>query len=112
MMWVAGGLAAGLAALFLVLWFAPEDEQTAPQSAGTAKAVRVDAALADQGKQVADSDGCGSCHTTDGSKDVGPSWKGIYGTTAELGDGKTVEVDGVSDEDVQAIVEYIKSLYD
>ena len=36
---------------------------------------------------------CERCHTLDGSVLVGPSWKGIYGSTEELEDGSSVTVD-------------------
>lgn len=37
--------------------------------------------------------GCVTCHTTDGSPRVGPSWKGIWGTSVKLDDGSTRTVD-------------------
>ncbi|HEU4964739.1 MAG TPA: cytochrome c oxidase subunit II [Bacilli bacterium] len=37
--------------------------------------------------------GCASCHSIDGSKGAGPSWKGIFGTERKLNGGKTVKVD-------------------
>ncbi len=37
--------------------------------------------------------GCVSCHTTDGSKLIGPTWKGLYGSeVAVLTDGKEAKV--------------------
>ncbi|MBK8941104.1 MAG: cytochrome c oxidase subunit II [Polyangiaceae bacterium] len=36
---------------------------------------------------------CKSCHTLDGSKSVGPSFKGLFGKTESLADGSTVTVD-------------------
>ncbi len=36
---------------------------------------------------------CSSCHTTDGSRLVGPSFKGLYGKMEKLKDGSTVKVD-------------------
>jgi cytochrome c oxidase subunit 2 len=42
--------------------------------------------------------GCVSCHTTDGSKLVGPTWKGLYGSQVTvLTDGREVNV--TADED-------------
>ena len=50
--------------------------------------------------------GCFACHTVDGSKLVGPSFKGIYGAT------RTVNTGGQKRE-VTANDEYIKhSIYD
>lgn len=37
--------------------------------------------------------GCVSCHTTDGARSEGPTWKGLYGSTATLADGSTTTVD-------------------
>lgn len=36
---------------------------------------------------------CLACHTIDGSKGVGPTWKGLYGSEVELEDGTTVKAD-------------------
>lgn len=138
MKWVAGGLAAAIVALFLVIYYAPEgNKQTADSGGGGgAKAVKVDQKLADEGKQLSESNGCTSCHTVDGAKGAGPTWKGSFGVKAELDDGATVMVDDkfikeaiqkpnatvrkgfgasmpenqLSDKDVKAVTEYIKSL--
>lgn len=45
------------------------------------------------GKQLASNHGCTACHTTDGSRSVGPSWLGLYGRQVELEDGRTVTAD-------------------
>jgi cytochrome c1 len=37
--------------------------------------------------------GCVSCHSTDGSRREGPTWKGLAGSTVELADGTTVVAD-------------------
>lgn len=49
--------------------------------------------LAAKGKTLAQSKGCVACHTIDGSTGVGPSWKGLFGTTRTLTDGTTVQAD-------------------
>jgi cytochrome c oxidase subunit 2 len=36
---------------------------------------------------------CNSCHTTDGSPSVGPTFQGLFGKTESLADGSTVQVD-------------------
>lgn len=82
--------------------------------------------------------GCGQCHSTDGTARVGPSLKGIYGHTATLSDGTSVEVDDnyirqsllepqakivagyqpnmpmykglLNDDEINALIEFIKSL--
>lgn len=37
--------------------------------------------------------GCATCHSTDGSGRVGPTWKGIFGATHAMADGTSVVVD-------------------
>ncbi|MAG35575.1 MAG: hypothetical protein CL878_04930 [Dehalococcoidia bacterium] len=84
--------------------------------------------------------GCIACHSVDGSALVGPSWKGLYGKQETLADGSTVAVDdtylresivepdakivngfpagtmppeltqNLSEQDTEAIIEYIKTL--
>ena len=81
---------------------------------------------------------CKSCHSVDGSKGTGPSWKDLYGTPQEIEGGPTVGADDdylresilysqkkivkgypgsmpvfagqLSDVDVEALIFYIKSL--
>lgn len=58
------------------------------------------------GKRIMKNIGCFACHTTDGTKLVGPSFKGIYGHT-------TTVVTGGSEREVTVDDEYIKrSIYD
>jgi cytochrome c2 len=45
------------------------------------------------GKSLYSSLGCTSCHSLDGSKGVGPSFKGLYGSQVKLTTGKTVMAD-------------------
>lgn len=45
------------------------------------------------GAQLYQRKGCVSCHTVDGSPRVGPTWKGIWGTTVTGRDGTTRHVD-------------------
>jgi cytochrome c oxidase subunit II len=45
------------------------------------------------GKIQWDQKGCATCHTVDGTRSKGPSWKGIFGETVKLKDGKTAVVD-------------------
>jgi len=48
---------------------------------------------ADLGKMVWEMKGCNSCHTVDGVKGEGPSFKGLYGRTEKFKDGSTIVVD-------------------
>lgn len=50
--------------------------------------------LAARGQQVAQSKGCVACHSIDGSRGAGPTWKGLWGKTESYTDGSTVRVDG------------------
>lgn len=45
------------------------------------------------GSLLYQSKGCSTCHSIDGSKGTGPSWKGIYGTQQPLSDGTSVLAD-------------------
>jgi len=45
------------------------------------------------GEALYNSQGCIACHTTNGKRGVGPSWKGIWGSMVKLSDGSSVKVD-------------------
>jgi cytochrome c oxidase subunit 2 len=94
------------------------------------------------GKQLVQKIGCNACHSTDGTKIVGPSYKGVYGheiTVITNGKERTITADEeyirtsildpntdivkgynkglmlsykdqVTDEQIEQIIEYIKSL--
>lgn len=96
-----------------------------------------DMPLAEWGKQLYDKLACGACHSLDGSKKVGPSFKGSWGTERKLADGATATMDDnyireslmdpqakvvagfapsmptfkgqLSDDDIAAIIEFIKA---
>ncbi|AVR97601.1 cytochrome c oxidase subunit II [Pseudoduganella armeniaca] len=89
-----------------------------------------------QGRLLAQAKGCAACHSVDGSTRVGPSWKGLYGTLRRFEDGQELRADEaylrqsiqaphahvvqgyppvmppgqVSDTELAALVEYIRSL--
>ena len=91
-----------------------------------------------QGKKLYHSMTCATCHSVDGSKGVGPTWKGLYGSKVQLSDGSTVTADAnyitesimhpekqvvkgfnpvmpnlssqLSPQDIKSIIAYIKSL--
>jgi cytochrome c oxidase subunit II len=54
--------------------------------------------LADFGRRVYTRRGCESCHSLDGSAKTGPSWQGLWGSTREFQDGRTVKVEGADGE--------------
>jgi mono/diheme cytochrome c family protein len=92
------------------------------------------------GKSLSARNGCTACHSDDGSARIGPTWKGLFGKRNALADGTTVTVDEaylreaildpnasvvsgytrdimptyfrqkISDDQIEAIIEYIKSL--
>lgn len=95
---------------------------------------------AELGAEVAKTQGCIGCHSTDGSQLVGPSWLGLYDKQVTLEDGTNVQADDeylrrailepnaqivkgfpanvmpsiyqntLSEEEIQALIDYIKSL--
>ncbi|KAA5546949.1 cytochrome c oxidase subunit II [Roseiconus nitratireducens] len=92
------------------------------------------------GQKLYERRGCKSCHSLDGSRMVGPSYQGSFGTMRQLADGESVRFDEnyvresilypkakvaagyqpvmpsykgqLSDDDVYSLVEFIKSLGD
>jgi cytochrome c oxidase subunit 2 len=48
---------------------------------------------AEAGRDLAQDRGCPSCHSSNGDRGTGPTWKGLYGSEVELSDGTTVTVD-------------------
>jgi cytochrome c2 len=51
------------------------------------------AALVARGKTLYQSDGCSACHSLSGSAGVGPSFKGLAGSSVGLASGQTVTAD-------------------
>jgi cytochrome c oxidase subunit 2 len=49
--------------------------------------------LVDLGRQVAVRRACVACHTLDGQRHVGPTWRGLYGADRTLTDGRHVVAD-------------------
>jgi cytochrome c oxidase subunit II len=88
------------------------------------------------GKLLYSKQGCNACHTIDGTPKIGPTWKGVYGTTERLTGGGSALVDEnyiresildpqakivdgypnsmpvtkLSDREITGIIEYIKTL--
>lgn len=44
----------------------------------------------EKGRALADRSGCAGCHSTDGSRKVGPTWEDLAGSEVELEGGETV----------------------
>ena len=91
------GALVGLAAFLLVMAFAlsafwpsssPPRGVVEPTPASATTDPR-----ASQGRTLAGTFGCVACHSADGTRSVGPSWRGLYGSEAQLDDGQTIQVD-------------------
>ena len=65
---------------------------TATTETGPTETVVGDAA---KGKELYTSLGCAGCHTLDGTKTTGPSFKGLFGRETRLASGQTVTADDV-----------------
>ncbi len=114
-------------------------EKTAPSEA-EAETAASEVSGAQLGAELVQTQGCLGCHSTDGSRLVGPTWLGIYGAEESLEDGTSVLVDEeylrssilepndqitrgfparvmpntykdvLSDAEIEAVIEYIRSL--
>jgi cytochrome c2 len=68
--------------------------------------------LAGKGQNLYASLGCQGCHTTDGSKSTGPTFKGLFGRTTKLTNGQTVTANlaylltSIRDPDKQIVAGY------
>lgn len=49
--------------------------------------------MARYGHEVAIRRGCLACHTVDGQRHIGPSWRGLFGAMVPLADGRSVVAD-------------------
>jgi cytochrome c oxidase subunit 2 len=78
---------AAMAALSLVLGACSgtEDDAAGPQ-------VEL-SATGELGRQIAQDQGCMSCHREQGAGGIGPSWAGLAGSEVELDDGTVVVAD-------------------
>ena len=94
--------------------------------------------LAEQGEELVEKSGCLSCHTTDGKPKIGPTFKGLFGSTSHFTDGTSAVADEnyirnyilqpnvkvikgfppimptfkgiLKDDDITAIIAYLKTL--
>jgi len=62
-------------------WLASEGEKVAAMKKATESGAVDDGTLHIMGKSLATSKGCVACHSSDGSKLIGPSFKGVFGKT-------------------------------
>jgi cytochrome c oxidase subunit II len=47
----------------------------------------------EKGKELAEKSGCMACHSADGSGKIGPTWKGLFGSTVTFTDGTSARAD-------------------
>ena len=66
------------------------DQTLAAQAAALASAGKPDAK---RGQTLYQESGCKACHSLDGAKGVGPTWKGVFGSSVPLADGTSVTAD-------------------
>ncbi len=66
------------------------EKTVAAQAAARASSGKPDAA---RGKTLYLESGCKACHSLDGAKGVGPTWKGLYEAQVKLADGSSVLAD-------------------
>lgn len=52
-------------------------------------------AAGERGKMVARDKGCTACHSADGARGTGPTWKGLAGKKVKLEGGDTVTADDI-----------------
>jgi cytochrome c oxidase subunit 2 len=67
----------------------------AARHADVGRAAGAEGDLAARGRRVAERSACFACHTTDGQRATGPTWRGLYGSTVALADGRSVRADAV-----------------
>ena len=115
-----------------------QEKLAAEQAKKEAEAAADDGEVtASRGQTVAQDNGCMTCHSTDGSQLVGPTWQNLYGSEKTFDDGSTatadeeylresivdpsakvvegfppsmVPYDFLSDSEINSLVAYIKSL--
>ena len=86
------GHAMALAAAVLFAGMATNDPPL-PIVEGVAAQETVDVDLVKRGAKLARRSGCATCHSLDGSRRPGPTWKGLYGQKRALANGQEVVAD-------------------
>lgn len=82
-------------AAVIVVSQADYDKWVADQTKAAAEAEKANAGKPDagRGQKLYQEVGCKACHSIDGSKGIGPTWKGVFGSQVKLADGSTVTAD-------------------
>ena len=86
------GHAMALAAAVLFAGVATNDPPL-PIFESVAAQETVDVDLVKRGAKLARRSGCATCHSLDGSRRPGPTWKGLYGQMRALANGQEVVAD-------------------
>ena len=90
----AAALPAAVLVAGLIAFVGTTAERTALRTVAAAAAQEaVDADLVKRGAKLARRSGCASCHSLDGSRRPGPTWKGLYGRKRPLANGQEVVAD-------------------
>ncbi len=69
------------------------EDYTAYLEGGGAQGEAAGVSLVDLGRQLYSSRACNTCHTTDGSASVGPTFRNLYGHEVTMSDGSSITVD-------------------
>jgi cytochrome c oxidase subunit 2 len=133
--WLQTGKSSAIAKLPNYMGHSLEKVASAAPSAASGN---VQVSLPDKGRELFNAKGCFACHSVDGTRKVGPSLKSVFGKTEQFADGSSGLVDEnylrqslmepnakivkdfapsmptfkglLSDEEVNALIAYIKSL--
>jgi cytochrome c oxidase subunit II len=71
-------------------WLASSEAQAVATHEGEGARPPSDSNLKSVGQAVAVHRACFACHTIDGQRHVGPTWRGLYGSQVKLADGRVV----------------------
>jgi cytochrome c oxidase subunit II len=75
------------------VWLAASEAQAVAARDPNGPAALSDSNLTSIGQAVAVHRACLACHTVDGQRHIGPTWRGLYNSKVKLRDGRTVVAD-------------------
>jgi cytochrome c oxidase subunit 2 len=67
--------------------------QAADSAPVAGEGLRPGSTLVDEGRRLAGEQGCMKCHSLDGTRHIGPTWRELYGRSEKLSTGKTILAD-------------------